>query len=88
MLTIFLYYFRQEFKVKMNFECRKHLPNHIKVKLEREPDITPENMRSWLLGDKIFDLSQVKPMILHIFIKRFMDKLRTTWSMARKEESG
>lgn len=72
----------------MNLECRKHLQNHIKVKLEREPDITPENMRSWLLGDKIFDLGQVKPMTLYMFVKRSMDKFRSTGSMARKEGSG
>ena len=83
-----MYYFRLQFKVKMNSECRKHLQNHIKVKLDRERDITPDNMRSWLLGDKIFDLSQVKPMTLYMFVKRSMDKFRSTGSMARKEGSG
>ena len=72
----------------MNFECRKHLPNHIKVKLEREPDITLKNMRFWLLGDKIFDPSQVKPMTLYMFMKRSMDKFRRAGSKTRKERSG
>ena len=57
---------------------------HIKIKLEREPDLTPENMKVWLLGDKIFDLSQVRPMTLYMFVKRSMDKFRRAGSVARK----
>ena len=60
----------------MNSECRKYLQNHIKVKLEREPDLTLEDMKLWLLDDKIFDLSQIKTTTFHMFVKRSMDKFR------------
>ena len=72
----------------MNSECRKYLQNHIKVKLEREPDLTLEDMKLWLLDDKIFDLSQIKTTTFHMFVKRSMDKFRNTGSMARKKGSG
>ena len=72
----------------MNSECRKYLQNHIKVKLEREPDRTLEAMKLSLLDDKIFDLSQIKTTTFHMFVKTSMDKFRNTGSMARKKGSG
>ena len=55
----------------MNSECRKHLQSHMKVKLEREPETTPAEMRYWLLGgDRTFDLSQVNPKTLYKFLER------------------
>ena len=56
--------------------------------MEREPDLTLEDMKLWLLDDKIFDLSQIKTTTFHMFVKRSMDKFRSTGSMARKKGSG
>ena len=72
----------------MNSECRKYLQNHIKVKLEREPDLTLEDMKLWLLDDKIFDLSQIKTTTFHMFVKRSMDKFRNTGDHSGVEADG
>ena len=73
----------------MNSECRKYLQKHIQVKLEREPETTPTEMKEWLLsGQQMFDLTLVKSTTLFSYISRNMDKFTNTGTMGRKVGSG
>ena len=45
--------------------------------MEREPGITPVNMKDLLLGgDQTYDLSQVNPKTLYKFVEKNMTKFK------------
>ena len=73
----------------MNSDCRKYIQSHLKVKMEREPGITPVEMKDWLLGrDQTFDLSQVNPKTLYKFVERNMPKFKEYGTLERRAGSG
>ena len=53
------------YSLKMNQECKEYLLAHMQVKLEREPNMKPSGMKSWLLvGEQKFDLTH-DPLHIH-----------------------
>ena len=72
------------YSLKMNQEYKEYLLAHMQLKLEREPNMKPSGMKSWLLaGEQKFDLTQVKPKILFKFIQRSKDKFLQTSSVVK-----
>ena len=73
----------------MNSEARCYLQRHIQVKLEKDPEATPKQVKEWLLsGHQSFDLSRVNYWTLQSFVTRNMKKYRETGSMDMLEGRG
>ena len=74
----------------MNYEAREFLKMHILVKMERDMNSTPAEVRDWILSSEglPFNFKEVNPKTLVNFVTFNVKKIQETGNLDRKTGSG
>ena len=74
--------------VTMTPDQRKWLLLQIEVLMRRQPNVSLQEMKTWIRADPSYNWDQVKKQCFNNFLKRSMDKFRETGSMKRRPGGG
>ena len=72
----------------MTPEQRKWLLLQIEVLIRRQPNVSLQEMKTWIRADPTYDWNLVKKQTFNNFLRRAMDKYRETGSMKRRPGGG